>query len=175
MHQKPNELSCFYGGWSSQLDLFDYKPDLHKLAGQELPPSVIGNQRFTAMTKNAKKIVAPSKYNFKRYGSNGIHMSERLPHLGGIMDDLCLVKSLYTESINHDPGKTLFCTGTELPGNPSMGSWLSYGLGSMNKDLPDFIVLPSAFGAEKPMFRPCILVSGEADVYPLNIRELLSK
>jgi hypothetical protein len=152
LHHKPKAkrvIMLFMAGGQSQLDLFDHKPDLHKLYRQELPPSVIGNQRFTAMTKNAQKLVAPSKFKFNRYGSNGIEMSELLPNLGGVMDDLCLVKSMYTESINHDPGKTLFCTGTELPGNPSMGSWLSYGLGTMNKDLPDFVVLPSAYWSGK--------------------------
>jgi uncharacterized protein (DUF1501 family) len=152
LHHKPKAkrlIMLFMAGGQSQLDLFDHKPGLQKLAGQEMPPSILGNQRFTAMTQNQKKIVTPSKFNFKRYGSNGILMGENLPHLGSVMDDLCLVKSLYTESINHDPGKTLFCTGQELPGNPSLGSWLSYGLGSMNKDLPDFIVLPSAFWSGK--------------------------
>ena len=152
LHHKPKAkrlIMLFMAGGQSQLDLFDHKPGLQKLAGQEMPPSILGNQRFTAMTQDQKKIVTPSKFNFKRYGSNGILMGENLPHLGSVMDDLCLVKSLYTESINHDPGKTLFCTGQELPGNPSLGSWLSYGLGSMNKDLPDFIVLPSAFWSGK--------------------------
>ena len=152
LHHKPKAkrlIMLFMAGGQSQLDLFDHKPGLQKLAGQEMPSSILGNQRFTAMTQNQKKIVTPSKFNFKRYGSNGILMGENLSHLGGVMDDLCLVKSLYTESINHDPGKTLFCTGQELPGNPSLGAWLSYGLGSMNKDLPDFIVLPSAFWSGK--------------------------
>ncbi|NQZ59048.1 MAG: DUF1501 domain-containing protein [Lentisphaeraceae bacterium] len=142
-------IMLFMAGGPSQLDLFDNKPDLHKMYRQKLPDSIVGNQRVTAMTKGKEKLIVPSKFKFSRQGKSGLEMSELLPHLSSVADDLCLIKSMHTESINHDPGKNLFCTGNELPGSPSMGSWLSYGLGSMNKDLPDFIVMPSAFWSGK--------------------------
>ena len=142
-------IFLFMAGGPSQLDLFDYKPDLHKWYKKELPPSVAGNQRVTAMTKGKAKLIAPSKFKFSQKGENGVWMSELLPHLSKNVDDICFINSTHTDSINHDPGKTLFCTGTELPGNPSMGSWLSYGLGSMNKDLPDHVIMPSAFWSGK--------------------------
>ena len=142
-------IFLFMAGGPSQLDLFDYKPDLHKWFKKELPPSVAGNQRVTAMTKGKKKLIAPSKFKFSQKGQNGVWMSELLPHLSKNVDDICFINSTHTDSINHDPGKTLFCTGSELPGSPSMGSWLSYGLGSLNKNLPENIVLPSAFWSGK--------------------------
>ena len=148
IHHKPKAkrvIFLFMAGGQSQLDLYDYKPNLHKMFGKELPPSVIGNQRFTQMTKNAKKIIQPSKFKFSQKGKSGTWMSELLPHLSTTVDDMCFINSMSTVSINHDPGKTLFCTGVEMPGKPSMGSWLSYGLGSMNKNLPEFIVMPSAY------------------------------
>lgn len=138
-------IFLFMAGAPSQVDLFDYKPDLHKFFKKELPPSVVKNQRVTAMTRGKAKLVAPSKFNFARKGKSGIWMSELLPHLSEHADDLCFVNSMNTNAINHDPGKTSFCTGSEIPGKPSMGAWLSYGLGSMNKDLPDYVVMPSAF------------------------------
>ena len=101
------------------------------------------------MTKGKKQLVQPSKFKFERKGKNGIWMSELLPHLTETVDDMCFINSMNTTSINHDPGKTLFCTGEEMPGKPSMGAWLSYGLGSMNKNLPDFVVMPSAFWSGK--------------------------
>jgi hypothetical protein len=142
-------IFLFMAGGPSQLDLFDYKPDLHKWYKKELPPSVAGNQRVTAMTKGKAKLIAPSKFKFEQKGQNGVWMSELLPHLSKNVDDICFINSTHTDSINHDPGKTLFCTGSELPGGPSMGAWLSYGLGSMNPNLPDNIVLPSAFWSGK--------------------------
>jgi hypothetical protein len=132
-------------GAPSQVDLFDYKPDLHKLFKTELPQSIRKGQRVTAMTRGKEKLVAPSTFKFARQGKSGVWMCELLPHLSKVADDLCLIHSFNTNAINHDPGKTSFCTGSEIPGKPSMGSWLSYGLGSLNKDLPDFVVLPSAF------------------------------
>jgi hypothetical protein len=97
------------------------------------------------MTRGKKQLVAPSTFKFAQKGKSGVWMSELLPHTSGLADDLCLVHSFNTNAINHDPGKTSFCTGSEIPGKPSMGAWLSYGLGSLNKDLPDFVVVPSAF------------------------------
>ncbi len=138
-------IFLFMAGAPSQVDLFDYKPELHKLFKTELPQSIRKGQRVTAMTRGKQKLVAPSTFKFARQGKSGVWMSELLPHLSASADDLCLVHSFNTNAINHDPGKTSFCTGSEIPGKPSMGSWLSYGLGSLNKDLPDFVVMPSAF------------------------------
>ncbi len=138
-------IFLFMAGAPSQLDLFDYKPELHRRFKQPLPPSVSMGQRVTAMTKGKAQLVAPSMFNFERKGANGLFMSELLPHLSGVVDELCLIKSTHTDAINHDPGKTLFCTGSEIPGKASLGAWLSYGLGRMNANLPDFIVLNSAF------------------------------
>ena len=137
-------IFLFMAGAPSQIDLFDYKPQLNKLFKTELPASVSMGQRVTAMTKGKAQLVTPSKFKFSRQGKSGIWISELLPHLARHTDDLCFIKSMNTNAINHDPGKTSFCTGSEIPGKPSMGAWLSYGLGTMNKDLPDFVVLPSA-------------------------------
>jgi hypothetical protein len=138
-------IFMFMAGAPSQLDMFDYKPDLHKKFKQPLPNNVRDGQRVTAMTKNATKLIQPTMFQFYQRGESGIHMSEMLPHLSSVVDDICLIKSMHTDAINHDPGKTLICTGSEIPGRPSLGAWLSYGLGSMNKNLPDFMVLNSAF------------------------------
>ena len=138
-------IFLFMAGAPSQVDLFDYKPDLRKLFKTELPKSVSKGQRVTAMTRGKQQLVAPSTFDFAQQGKSGVWMSELLPHLSGVADELCLIHSFNTNAINHDPGKTSFCTGSEIPGKPSMGSWLSYGLGTLNKDLPDFVVLPSAF------------------------------
>ena len=138
-------IFLFMAGAPSQLDLFDYKPDLHKKFKQPLPDDVRDGQRVTAMTTNATKLIQPSMFKYAQQGKSGIYMSELLPHLSTVVDDLCLIKSMHTDAINHDPGKTLINTGSEIPGKPSMGAWLSYGLGTLNKDLPDFMVLNSAF------------------------------
>lgn len=147
-HNEPKAkrvIFLFMAGAPSQLDLFDYKPELANRFKEALPESITQGQRVTAMTKGRDKLVAPSMFNFERHGKNGTYLSELLPHLGSVVDDICLIKSTNTDSINHDPGKTLFCTGTEIPGKASMGAWLSYGLGRMNENLPDFVVLNSAF------------------------------
>ena len=138
-------IFLFMAGAPSQLDLFDYKPKLEKYHGKPLPKEISKGQRVTAMTRGKKQVVCASVFKFARHGKSGLHMCELLPHLSKMADDLCLIKSTYTHAINHDPAKTYFCTGAEMPGKASMGSWLSYGLGSMNKDLPNFIVLTSAF------------------------------
>ena len=138
-------IFLFMAGAPSQIDLFDYKPDLHKQFKQPLPPSVSMGQRVTAMTKGKEQLVAPSMFKFSRQGKNGVFMSELLPHLSSVVDDLAIIKSTHTDAINHDPGKTLFCTGSQIAGKASLGAWLSYGLGRMNANLPDFIVLNSAF------------------------------
>ncbi len=143
-------IFLFMAGAPSQIDLFDYKPDLHQAIQTATAP--IGQsrgQRVTAMTRGKEQLVAPSKFKFSKRGKSGIWMSELLPHLSEHADKLCLVHSMNTDAINHDPGKTSFCTGSEIPGKPSMGAWLSYGLGTMNKDLPDYVVIPSAFWSGK--------------------------
>ena len=137
-------IFLFMAGAPSQIDLFDYKPDLHKLIKTPLPPSISMGQRVTAMTKGKEQLVAPSKFKFAQKGKSGVWMRELLPHLSEMADDLCLIHSFQTNAINHDPGKTSFCTGSEIPGKPSMGAWLSYGLGSLNENLPDYVVMPSA-------------------------------
>ncbi len=138
-------IFLFMAGAPSQIELFDYKPDLLNQFRQPLPPSVSMGQRVTAMTRGQTQLIAPSKFKFQQAGENGIWMSELLPHLSQVADDLCIINSLSTNAINHDPGKTFLCTGSEIPGRASMGAWLSYGLGSINKDLPNFIVLNSAY------------------------------
>ncbi|MBK1832678.1 DUF1501 domain-containing protein [Roseibacillus ishigakijimensis] len=138
-------IFLFMAGAPSQMDLFDYKPELAARFKEPLPPSVTNGQRVTAMTKGKAQLIAPSMFKFHRHGKNGTYLSELLPHHGSIIDDICLIKSTQTDAINHDPGKTLFCTGNEIPGKASLGAWLSYGLGRMNENLPDFVVLNSAF------------------------------
>ena len=142
-------IFLFMAGAPSQLDLFDYKPDLEKLHLQPLPPSISKGQRVTTMTRGKEQQICASIFKFAPQGQSGLVMSELLPHLSKHADDLCLIKSTHTEAINHDPAKTFFCTGSEMPGRASMGSWLSYGLGSLNRDLPDFVVLSSAFWSGK--------------------------
>ena len=138
-------IFLFMAGAPSQLDLFDHKPGLKDLLGEPLPESVSQGQRVTAMTRGSEQRVVPSMFNFQAAGKSGVEWSELLPHLSRQADRICVVKSMRTNAINHDPGKTFMCTGSEIAGRASMGSWLSYGLGSMNRDLPDFVVLNSAF------------------------------
>lgn len=138
-------IFLFMAGAPSQLDLFDYKPELIKKFKEPLPSDVRDGQRVTAMTKGRTHLIQPTMFKFRQQGQSGLWMSELLPHLSNMADDVCLIKSMHTDAINHDPGKTLISTGTEIPGKPSLGAWLSYGLGSMNRDLPDFLVLNSAF------------------------------
>jgi hypothetical protein len=137
-------IFLFMAGAPSQIDLFDYKPDLHKLFKTPLPKSISQGQRVTAMTLGKEQLVVPSKFKFSQQGKSGVWISELLPHLSTVADDLCLIHSFHTNAINHDPGKSSFCTGSEIPGKPSIGAWLSYGLGTMNKNLPDYVVMPSA-------------------------------
>ena len=151
-HHRPKAkrvIFLFMAGAPSQLDLFDYKPDLEKLHGKPLPKEISKNQRVTSMTRGKEQIVCSSIFKFAPQGESGLVMSELLPHLSTVADDICLIKSTHTGAINHDPAKTFFCTGSEMPGRASMGSWLSYGLGTMNKELPDFVVLTSAFWSGK--------------------------
>lgn len=144
-------IYLFMHGGPSQLDLFDHKPGLRALHGQELPASVRGTQRLTGMTSNQKTLpVTASLFNFARHGQSGAWVSELLPHTAGIVDDLCIIRSLHTEAINHDPAVTYLQTGHQQPGRPSLGAWTSYGLGSENKDLPSFVVLISRGSAARP-------------------------
>ncbi len=137
-------IYLFQNGAPSQLDLFDYKPKLQEMFGQDLPASIRMGQRLTGMTADQKKFpLAGSLFKFKQYGQAGAYMSELLPHTSKIVDDLCIIRSMYTEAINHDPALTFFQTGAQVGNRPSMGSWLSYGLGSENKNLPAFCVLLS--------------------------------
>lgn len=138
-------IFLFMAGAPSQVDLFDYKPELQKQFRKPLPESISQGQRVTAMTRGKTQLVAPSMFKFHRAGASGIWVSELLPHLAKVADDLCIIKSFNTNAINHDPAKTFVCTGSEIPGKASMGAWLSYGLGAINRDLPDFIVLTSAY------------------------------
>lgn len=130
-------------GGPSQLELFDYKPGLKKWAGKELPDSIRQGQRLTTMTANQKQLILPGITQFSRHGESGATVSEWLPHTASIADDLCFVKSMVTDQINHAPAMTRFLTGHQLPGRPSFGAWTSYGLGSSNRNLPDYLVLIS--------------------------------
>ncbi len=144
-------IYLFMHGGPSQMDLFDHKPQLKKLHGTELPPSVRGDQRLTGMTSGQKSLpVASSLFAFRQHGESGATFSELLPHLSQRADDLCVVKSMHTEAINHDPAVTYLQTGHQQPGRPSMGAWLSYGLGSENQNLPGFVVLLSRGSAARP-------------------------
>lgn len=137
-------IYLFMSGGPSQMDLFDYKPRLNEMNGQELPASVRMGQRLTTMSANQSSLpLAGSIFKFARHGQCGAWVSELLPHTAKVVDDLCFIKSLHTEAINHDPAITFFQTGSQLAGRPSMGAWLSYGLGSMNENLPAFVVLIS--------------------------------
>ncbi len=137
-------IYLFQSGAPSQLDLFDYKPELEKRRAEDLPASVRMGQRLTGMTSGQKTFpVAPSIFKYAQHGEGRIWFSEILPHMASIADEICMIKSMYTEAINHDPAVTFFQTGFQLAGRPSIGSWLSYGLGTMNNDLPAFVVLTS--------------------------------
>ncbi len=146
-----NIIYLFMHGGPSQVDLFDHKPRLADWHGQELPSSVRGTQRLTGMTSGQASFpVTASRFRFDRHGQSGACMSELLPHLATVADDLCIVRSITTEAINHDPAVTYLQTGHQQPGRPSFGAWLSYGLGRENDDLPAFIVLLSRGSAARP-------------------------
>jgi hypothetical protein len=147
-------IYLFQSGAPSQMDLFDYKPSLKDLRGKELPSSIRNGQRLTGMTATQTSFpVAPSKFRFARHGHSGAWISELMPHLAKVADELCFIKSMHTEAINHDPAITFFQTGAQLAGRPSMGAWVSYGLGSDNRDLPAFVALVSQ-GSGNPADQP---------------------
>ncbi|ULQ53525.1 DUF1501 domain-containing protein [Flavihumibacter fluvii] len=137
-------IYLFQNGAPSQLELFDYKPMLREKFGEDLPASIRMGQRLTGMTADQKKFpMAGSFFNFSQYGQSRAWISEILPHTASVVDDLCIIKSIYTEAINHDPALTFFQTGAQVGNRPSMGAWLSYGLGSENQNLPAYCVLLS--------------------------------
>ena len=137
-------IYLFQAGAPSQLESFDYKPTLAKRMGEDLPESVRNGQRLTGMTAGQKSFpLMPSATEFNQYGDSGAWVSDFFPHIARISDEICIVRSLHTEAINHDPAITFFQTGSQQSGRPSMGSWMSYGLGSENRNLPSFVVLTS--------------------------------
>lgn len=137
-------IYLFQSGGPSQIETYDYKPALSKWNGREIPPSLKKTQRNSGMVEGQSSYpLVKSIYGFKQYGQSGAWVSELFPHTAGIVDELCIIKSMYTDAINHEPAVMFVQTGSQLTGRPSIGSWLSYGLGSDNKDLPDFIVLVS--------------------------------
>src|SRR5262245_5236827 len=156
-HFKPKArrvIYLFQSGAPSQMDLFDHKPKLNELRGKDLPDSIRKGQRLTGMTATQERFpIAPSLFRFARHGKSKAWVSELLPHTAKVVDELCFIKSLYTEAINHDPAITFFQTGAQLAGRPSMGAWLSYGLGSENRDLPAFVALVSQ-GSGNPNDQP---------------------
>ncbi|WP_222845641.1 DUF1501 domain-containing protein [Flavilitoribacter nigricans] len=148
-------IYLFQSGAPSQVDLFDHKPELRALQGQDLPPSVRQGQRLTGMSAGQKQLpIAASPYNFQQFGQSGAWVSDLLPYTSKIVDELCFIKSMYTEAINHDPAVTFVQTGSQQPGRPSIGSWISYGLGSDNENLPAFCVLLSqgSGGGGQPLY-----------------------
>ncbi|RMG26608.1 MAG: DUF1501 domain-containing protein [Bacteroidetes bacterium] len=143
----------FQSGGPSQFETFDYKPQLYELFGQELPDSVRKGQRLTGMSVSQASLpIAPSLYKFAPYGQSQTWVSELMPYTAEVVDELCFVKSMFTEQINHDPAITFFQTGHQLPGRPSIGAWVSYGLGSDNENLPTFITLISKYGGGQPLY-----------------------
>jgi hypothetical protein len=147
-------IYLFQSGAPSQMDLFDPKPGMKEHHGKDLPDSIRKGQRLTTMTSGQKNFpIAPSIFKFARQGKSGHWMSEVLPHLSKEADELCFIKSMHTEAINHDPAITFCQTGHQLAGRPSLGAWLSYGLGTENKDLPAYVVMTS-WGTGRPNDQP---------------------
>jgi hypothetical protein len=153
LHHKPTAKRVIYLGMSgapSQMDLFDYKPKMDAMFDKDLPESVRNGQRLTTMTSGQTRFpIAPSMYKFKQHGQSGAWVSEILPQTARVVDNLCFIKSVHTEAINHDPAITFLLTGSQIPGRPCLGSWLSYGLGSENRDLPTFLVMHPSWTGRK--------------------------
>ncbi|NND07817.1 MAG: DUF1501 domain-containing protein [Saprospiraceae bacterium] len=146
-------IYLFQSGAPSQMDLFDHKPLLQKMYGEELPASVRQGQRLTGMTAGQTSFpLAGTLFDFKKHGKAGTWMSELVPHQSKIVNDVCFVHSMHTEAINHDPAATFIQTGSQFPGRPSMGSWIDYGLGSTNENLPSFIVLNTKGKGGQPLY-----------------------
>ncbi|MEO0338096.1 MAG: DUF1501 domain-containing protein [Bacteroidota bacterium] len=137
-------IYLFQNGAPSQLETFDYKPMLRERHGEDLPASIRGEQRLTGMTSGQDRFpMVGSKFDFAQHGENGIWISELFPHIASVANELCVIKTMHTEAINHDPALTFMQTGAQQGNRPSMGAWLSYGLGSENKNLPNYTVLLS--------------------------------
>jgi hypothetical protein len=146
-------IYLFQSGGPAAQELFDYKPLLNEQHGQPLPDEVRGSQRLTGMSANQAVLpMAGSAFKFSRHGKSGVWLSELLPHTARVVDDLCFVKSMWTEAINHDPAITFFQTGSQIAGRPSLGSWVSYGLGSTNANLPAFVVLVTPGQGDQPLY-----------------------
>lgn len=146
-------IYLFQSGGPSQQDLFDYKPMLRTMNGEELPDSVRQGQRLTGMSVNQSSLpLAGSVFDFQQHGESRAWLSELMPHHRKIVDDVCFIKSMQTDAINHDPAITFFQTGSQIAGRPSLGSWISYGLGSGNANLPGFIVLASMNQGGQPLY-----------------------
>jgi hypothetical protein len=156
LHHAPRArrvVHLFQSGGPSQLDLFDHKPLLQERNGEELPDSVRRGQRLTGMSGNQATLpLAGAQFEFARHGQARTWVSELLPHTAAIVDELCIVRTLVTDAINHDPAATFLLSGSELAGRPSMGAWLSYGLGSLNADLPEFCVLVTKDKGGQPLY-----------------------
>ncbi|HLN32643.1 MAG TPA: DUF1501 domain-containing protein [Gemmataceae bacterium] len=143
-------IYLFMNEGPSQMDLFDYKPKMDAMFDKDLPESVRAGQRLTTMTSGQTRFpVAPSKYKFKQYGKAGAWVSELMPWTAKMVDELAIIRTVWTEAINHDPAVTYICTGHQLPGRASLGAWLSYGLGTMNENLPAFIVMTASWTGRK--------------------------
>jgi len=150
---KARRVIClFQSGGSSQHDRFDYKPHLDKVHGQETPASVFNGQRLTGMTSGQSSFpVARSIFTFQQHGRSGAWISDPMPHLAGVADELCFIRSMHTEAINHDPAITLLQTGFQIAGRPSIGAWMSYGLSGENENLPAFVAMLSGKG-DQPLY-----------------------
>jgi hypothetical protein len=155
-HHRPRAKRIIYllqAGGPSQMDSFDYKPELKRRHGEPLPDSVRRGQRLTGMSGNQAILpIAGSPFEFRQHGRSGAWVSSLFPQTARVVDELCIIKSMFTEAINHDPAITFFCTGAEMAGRPSMGAWMSYGLGRANEDLPAFVVLVSNKTPDQPLY-----------------------
>ena len=146
-------IYLFQSGGPSHLDLYDYKPVLTKESGTDLPASIRQGQRLTSMSADQAHFpVVPSIFKFAQHGQSGAWLSDLLPHTASVADELCFIKSMHTDQINHDPAVTFAQTGFQLAGRPSMGAWVNYGLGSENKDLPHFVVMISIGSNDQPLY-----------------------
>src|SRR5665213_1340706 len=146
-------IYLFQSGGPSQMELFDYKPRLKQFQGTDLPESIRGGQRLTGMSASQATFpVVPSKFEFAQHGNSGAWLSELLPHTAKIADNLTFIKTVNTEEINHDPAVTMAQTGFRLGGRPSMGAWISYGIGCETEDLPAFVVMISSAGGGQPLY-----------------------
>ena len=145
-HFAPKAKRVIYllqNGAPSHVDLFDYKPKLFEMQGQPVPPSILGERRFSSMTNTKEKLLLPNITEYKQYGKSGKWMGNFMPKTSEIVDDLCFIKSMHTTSVNHAPAIQYFLSGSEIPGRPTIGSWLSYGLGAESDDLPAFVAMTS--------------------------------